>query len=161
MTAVNSNLILALAFGIGVIAGLRALTAPAVVAWAARLRWIHLQGTHFAFMGSVAAVAILTLGAVAEIINDKLPKTPPRTALPSVVIRIVMGTFAAATLSVGMGGSIEMCALLGLIGAVVGTFGGYYARTGLVKALHSPDFVVALLEDAVAVCGGLFLASRL
>jgi uncharacterized membrane protein len=104
---------------------------------------------------------ILTLAAVGEIINDKLPKTPPRTALPSVIIRMVMGAFAAATLSAGIGGSLEIGALLGLIGAVAGTYGGYYVRTGLVKALHSPDFVIALVEDAVAVCGGLFLASRL
>ncbi len=72
-----------------------------------------------------------------------------------------MGAFAAATLSAGIGGSLWIGALLGAVGAVVGTFGGYYVRTGLVKALHSPDFVIALVEDAVAVCGGLFLASRL
>jgi uncharacterized membrane protein len=157
----DSNLLLALAFGIGVIAGLRALTAPAVVAWAAHLHWINLLGTHLAFMGTIAAVAIFTLAAVGEIVNDKLPKTPPRTATPSLIIRIVMGAFAAATLSAGIGGSLWIGALLGGVGAVVGTFGGYYVRTGIVKALHSPDFVIALVEDAVAVCGGLFLASRL
>ena len=157
----NSNLVLALAFGIGVIAGLRALTAPAVVAWAAHLHWINLQGTHLAFMGTIVAMAIFTLAAIGEIVNDKLPKTPPRTATPSLIIRIVMGAFAAATLSAGIGGSLWIGALLGGVGAVVGTFGGYYARTGLVKALHSPDFVIALVEDAVAVCGGMFLASRL
>jgi uncharacterized membrane protein len=157
----NSNLVLALAFGIGVIAGLRALTAPAVVAWAGHLHWISLQGTHLAFMGSIVAVAIFTLAAIGEIVNDKLPKTPPRTALPSLIIRCVMGAFAAATLSAGIGGSLAIGALLGIVGALVGTFGGYYLRTGIVKALHSPDFVIALLEDAVAVCGGLFLASRL
>jgi len=157
----NSNLALALAFGIGVIAGLRALTAPAVVAWAGHLHWINLQGTHLAFMGSIVAVAIFTLGAIGEIVNDKLPKTPPRTAAPSLIIRCVMGAFAAATLSAGIGGSLAIGALLGIVGALVGTFGGYYLRTGIVKALHSPDFVIALLEDAVAVCGGLFLASRL
>jgi uncharacterized membrane protein len=157
----NSTLVLALAFGIGVIAGLRALTAPAVVAWAGHLHWINLQGTHLAFMGSIVAVAIFTLAAIGEIVNDKLPKTPPRTALPSLIIRCVMGAFAAATLSAGIGGSLAIGALLGVVGALVGTFGGYYLRTGIVKALHSPDFVIALLEDAVAVCGGLFLASRL
>jgi uncharacterized membrane protein len=157
----NSNLILALAFGIGVIAGLRALTAPGVVAWAAHLHWIDLQGTHLAFMGSIVAVAIFTLAAIGEIVNDKLPKTPPRTAIPSLIIRMVMGGFAAATLSAGIGGSLWVGALLGTVGALVGTYGGYYARTGVVKALHSPDFVIALVEDAVAVCGGLFLASRL
>ena len=157
----NSNLVLALALGIGVIAGLRALTAPATVSWAAHLHWIQLSGSHLSFMSSIIAVAILTLAAIAEIVNDKLPKTPPRTALPSLVIRMLMGAFAAATLAIGVGGSIEMGALLGLIGAVIGTYGGYFVRTGVVKALHSPDWPIALVEDAIAICGGLFLASRL
>ena len=157
----NSNLVLALALGIGVIAGLRALTAPATVSWAAYLHWIQLGGSHLSFMSSIIAVAILTLAAIAEIVNDKLPKTPPRTAPPSLVIRILMGAFAGATLSGGLGGSVWIGALAGAVGAVVGTFGGYDVRTGVVKALHSPDFVIALVEDAIAICGGLFLASRL
>ena len=157
----NSNLVLLLALGIGIIAGLRALTAPATVSWAAYLHWIQLSGSHLSFMSSVITVVIFTLAAIAEIVNDKLPKTPPRTALPSLVIRMVLGAFAAATLTVGVGGSIEMGALLGLIGAVIGTYAGYYVRTGVVKALHSPDWPIALVEDAIAICGGLFLASRL
>jgi uncharacterized membrane protein len=157
----GSNLILALALGIGIIAGLRALTAPATVSWAAHLGWIQLAGSHLSWMSSIITAAILTLLAIAEIVNDKLPKTPPRTAPPSIVIRMVMGGFAAAALSAGIGGSLWIGALLGAVGALIGTFGGYYVRTGVVKALHSPDFVIALLEDAVAICGGLFIASRL
>jgi uncharacterized membrane protein len=157
----GSNLVLALALGIGVIAGLRALTAPATVSWAAHLGWIQLAGSHLSWMSSIITVVIFTLAAIGEIVNDKLPKTPPRTAPPSIVIRMVMGAFAAATLSVGTGGPLWIGALLGAVGALIGTFGGYYVRTGVVKALHSPDWPIALVEDAVAICGGLFLASRL
>ena len=157
----STNVVLALAFGIGVIAGLRALTAPAVIAWAAHLRWINLAGTHLSFMGSIPAVAIFTLAAVAELVNDKLPKTPPRTAPPSFIARIVMGGLAAATLSVGGGASWLVGAVLGVIGAVVGTYAGYHIRKAIVAGLHSPDFVIALIEDVVAIGGGLFLASRL
>jgi uncharacterized membrane protein len=157
----SSNLVLALALGVGVIAGLRALTAPATVSWAAHLGWIQVGGTHLSFMSSIIAVVILTLAAIAEIVNDKMPKTPPRTALPSLIIRMVMGAFAAATLAAGLGGSVAIGALLGLMGAVIGTYGGYFVRTGVVKALRSPDWPIALVEDAIAICGGLFLASRL
>ena len=157
----GSNLVLALALGIGVIAGLRALTAPATVSWAAHLGWIQLAGSHLSWMSSIITVVIFTLAAIGEIVNDKLPKTPPRTAPPSIVIRMVMGAFAAATLSVGTGGPLWIGALLGAVGALIGTFGGYYVRTGVVKTLHSPDWPIALVEDAVAICGGLFLASRL
>jgi uncharacterized membrane protein len=157
----NSNLLFAIAFGIGVIAGLRAITAPTVVSWAAYLGWINLQGTRLAFMDSIVTAVIFSVLALAEIVNDKLPRTGARTALPSVIIRMTMGAFAAATLCIGAGGSPLVGVVLGAVGAIVGTFGGYQVRTKTVKALHSPDFVIALLEDAIAVGGGLFLASRL
>jgi uncharacterized membrane protein len=157
----NSTIILAVVFGIGIVAGLRAMTAPAVACWAAHLHWIDPHGSPLAFTSTTIALVIFTLAAIAEIVNDKLPKTGPRTALPSVVIRMIMGGLAAATLTAGAGGSIWIGALLGVVGALAGTFGGYQIRTKAVQALHSPDFVIALLEDAVAVCGGFFLASRL
>jgi uncharacterized membrane protein len=157
----NSHLVLALALGIGIVAGLRALTAPATVSWAAYLHWIQLSGSHLRFMSSIIAVVILTLAAIAEIVNDKLPKTPPRTAPPSIVIRCLMGGFAAATLACGVGGTVWLGAALGVAGALIGTFVGYFVRTGTVKALHSPDWPIALIEDAIAICGGLFLSSRL
>lgn len=156
----STSIVFALAFGIGVIAGLRAMTAPAVATWAAHLHWIDLKGSPLAFMGSIPAVAIFTLAAIGELVNDKLPKTGARTEPFQLIARIVMGGFAAATLSAGAGASVWAGAVLGAIGAVVGTFAGYQARTQAVKALHSPDFVIALLEDVVAVGGGLFLASR-
>ena len=37
-----------LAIGIGIVAGLRSLTAPAMVTWAARLGWINLTGSPLA-----------------------------------------------------------------------------------------------------------------
>jgi uncharacterized membrane protein len=157
----SSNMILALAFAIGIVAGLRALTPLAVVSWAAHLHWINLEGTRLSFMSSTVAVVIFTLLALAELVNDKLPKTPPRTAPPGIIVRFVTGGFSAAALSMAAGGSVWLGAVLGVIGALVGTFAGYQVRTRTVKALHSPDFVIALLEDAVAICAGLFLVSRL
>jgi uncharacterized membrane protein len=73
------NYLFCLAIGIGIVAGLRAMTAPAAISWAAHLGWLHLQGSRLSFMGSAIAVAIFTLGAIGELINDQLPKTPPRT----------------------------------------------------------------------------------
>jgi uncharacterized membrane protein len=112
-------------------------------------------------MGSTAAVVVFTLLAVVEIVNDKFPKTPPRTAAVSFGARIVMGILAASALGMAGGGSIPVSAALGAVGAVVGTYGGYFARTGAVRALDSPDFIIALVEDAVAIVGATFLVSRL
>ena len=72
------NYAFVLALGIGIVAGLRSLTAPAVVAWGAHLSWLNLHGSPLAFMGSTAAVAILSVLAVGELIADKLPMIPKR-----------------------------------------------------------------------------------
>ena len=52
---------LALAFLIGAIAGIRAMTAPAAVSWAAHLRWLRLENTGLAFLSYAAAVAVFSL----------------------------------------------------------------------------------------------------
>ena len=75
MTSLTLPVLLCLAFGIGIVAGLRSMTAPAAASWAARLGWIHLGGSHLAFMGSLVAVWTLSILALGELVNDKLP--PP------------------------------------------------------------------------------------
>jgi uncharacterized membrane protein len=67
-----------LAFSIGIIAGLRSMTAPAAVAWAARLGRLRLEGTALAFLGSGVAAGLLTALALGELIAVKLPRTPSR-----------------------------------------------------------------------------------
>src|SRR3989475_9441964 len=151
----SSGFALLLAFGIGIVAGLRSMTASAVVAWAAHIGWISLSGSSLAFMGSVWAVAIFTLGALAEFVADQLPAAPARTTAVPLVARIVIGLLTGACLGVAGG-----AALIGAIGAIAGAFGGYQARVGLVRALHVPDFVIAVPEDLVAVGLGLLLVSR-
>jgi uncharacterized membrane protein len=157
---VNTTAALALAFAIGVITGLRSLTAPAVVSWATHLEWLDLQPTGFAFLGYAATPYILTILAIAELVGDKLPKTPSRKAPGPFMARVVLGAFSGAALCAAANLSSAAGALLGGLGAVAGTLGGYEARTRLVKAFHLPDMVIALLEDAVAIGGGLFLVSR-
>jgi uncharacterized membrane protein len=50
--------------------------------------------------------------------------------------------------------------VLGIVGGVVGCFGGFQARTRLVKALRTPDIYVAIIEDLVAIAGSLWVVSR-
>jgi uncharacterized membrane protein len=151
---------LLLVFGIGVVAGLRSMTAPAVVAWAAYLGWINLSGSHLAFMGSVWAVAIFTLGALGEFVADQLPSTPARTTAGPLITRIVMGLLTGACVGLAAGVSLSIAAVVGAIGAILGTFGGYQARVGLVRNLKVADVVVAIPEDLIAIALGLLLVSR-
>lgn len=151
-------LILLVALLIGVVAGLRSLTAPAVVAWAAYLGWIDLHGTWASWMANIITAIVFTVLAVGELVNDKLPKTPPRTAPPIFAARIVMGGLAGAVL--GAWPHWTFTALgAGVIGAVLGTLGGYQARKRLVAAIGGKDLPIALLEDAVAILGGFAIAA--
>ncbi len=150
--------VLLLALGIGVVAGLRSLTPPAVVAWAAYLHWIKLSHTWASWVGSLVAVIVFSLLAVGELVVDKLPKTPARTAPPSFIARIVSGAFAGAV--IGAAWHYTWSALgAGMVGAVIGTLGGYEGRTRLTTAAHGRGTPIALVEDAVAVLGGFGLAA--
>jgi len=150
---------LALAFAIGVIAGLRSMTAPAVVSWAAQWKWLDLNQSPLAFLGSTVAAYILAAGAIIELIVDKLPKTPSRTALPGLIARFVLGGLSGAALCAAAHQSVVVGGVLGAAGGLAGAFGGYAVRTRLSRALKS-DLVAALLEDAVAIGVGLFIVSR-
>ena len=156
----NSTTVFALVFAIGMIAGLRALTAPAVVSWAAHLGWLNLQDSHLAWMGSIAAVAIFSILALAEIINDKLPATGSRLAPPSLVIRSVTGALAGSGLAIAAYQSLLLGILVAIVGALAGSFIGYQARHQIVAGLKIPDFPIALVEDAIAIGCGLLIVSR-
>lgn len=156
----NASEALLLAFLIGVVAGLRALTAPAVLAWAAHRNWLNLHNTPLSFMASTAAMVIFVLLAAGELVADQLPSTPSRTKPPGLIARIVLGGLSGVGIAAAGSQSLALGAVLGIAGSMVGTYGGHAARTRLVQALKVPDFVIASIEDAVAIGGGLFVVSR-
>lgn len=151
-------LVLLLALLIGVVAGLRAFTAPAVLAWAAFLDWINLSGTWASWVGHWATVTVLTIIALAELISDQMPQTPSRKTAVQFITRIVTGAFAGAVLGTAWGYQWSSLGA-GMIGAVLGTIGGYEIRTRLVRATGGRDLPIGVLEDVVAVVAGLAIAS--
>ena len=156
----SASEVLLLAFLIGVVAGLRALTAPAVLAWAAHKNWLNLHNTPLSFMASTAAVVIFFLLAAGELVADQLPSTPSRTKPPGTdCANPRRGTIWRGRRRCGRQ-SLALGAVLGIAGSLVGTYGGHAARIGLAKTLKAPDFLIAVLEDAVAIGGGLFIVSR-
>lgn len=156
----NSSLVFLLAFGIGLVIGLRSMTGPALVCWAAHLGWLNLEGSRLAFMQSTVATYGFSAAALGELIADKLPFIPNRTSPGPVFGRIVLGALSGAALCVAAGYSSAVGAILGGLGGVIGAFAGYQARAVLVKTSHLPDWVIALLEDLVAVGGGFLVVSR-
>jgi uncharacterized membrane protein len=140
---------------IGIIAGLRAMSAPAAVSWGAYLGWIDLSQTPLAFMGYSWTPWIFSVLALAELVNDKLPNTPSRKVPPQFAARVVMGALAGASLGAA-GGMLVVGLIAGIIGAVIGTYGGAAVR-GRLSAMFGRDLPAALIEDAVAVIGGLLI----
>src|ERR1700687_1940312 len=152
--------VIALSLAIGVVAGLRSLTAPAVVCWAAQWNWINLKNSSISFLASLGAAWIFSVLALAELIADKLPFTPARTKPGGLLVRIVTGGLCGAALCVSAGESIILGAILGAIGAVAGAFAGYEVRHRLVTKRNASDLVVALIEDAVAIGGAFLIVSQ-
>lgn len=153
------NTTLLLAFFIGVLAGLRSFTAPAIVGWAAYLGWLKLVRS-LSLIGSLPSVVILSVLAVGEIIVDKLPNIPNRTSPPGLIARIVTGGLTGACISVGSGQAAFAGAGLGAIGGIVGCFGGYYARASIVGSMRQPELYVALIEDLIAIGGSVLIVSQ-
>src|SRR5271169_433819 len=100
--------ILLLAFLIGVVSGLRSLTAPAVVAWATHKGWFHLQDTAFSFIGSTVALVIFVLLALVELVTDQLPSTPSRLKPPGLIARVLLGGLSGSAVAVAGGQSLGL-----------------------------------------------------
>jgi uncharacterized membrane protein len=156
----TSSIVLALALAIGLIAGLRSMTAPAVVCWGAHLGWLNLHDSRLAFLGSTAAVVIVTLLAIAELISDKLPSTPNRTAPVGLIGRFLTGAVSGAALCIAGGQSIAIGATLGAVGGIVAAFVGYQVRHRIVTQLKVKDTGVAIVEDLIAIGGAFLIVTR-
>ncbi|MDM9627829.1 DUF4126 family protein [Rhizobium sp. S152] len=143
---------------LGITCGLRAMTPPAAVAWAAHIGWLDLSDTWLAFVGSMWTLALLTLLAMTELVTDQLPSTPSRKVPQQFGARLFTGGFVGAALALPHVPWI-VGAAVGAIGAVIGTYGGAALRAKLASAFGK-DLPAALLEDAVAVCtAGLIVAA--
>jgi uncharacterized membrane protein len=136
------------------------MTAPAAVCWAAHLGWLPLSGTKLDFLARPLALWIIIVMALGELIADKLPKTPARTAPLGLSARAVLGGACGFAVATGKHTNPVVPVTVAVAGALLGAFAGYNLRRFLVAHLRLPDFVVALAEDAIAITSGLLILSR-
>jgi uncharacterized membrane protein len=148
-----------MALGIGAIAGLRSLTAPALVSRAACGKSLKLRNNGLNFLKSKRTATIFAVAGAGELIADKLPFIPNRTAPGPLAVRIASGALCAAAIYSAHRKSVVRGAILGGLGALGGTFGGYQARRLIRTRLHVPDPVIAVAEDALAIGAGTRIAS--
>jgi uncharacterized membrane protein len=151
----TAMIVLLLALLIGVVAGLRAFTALAAASWAAYFGWLPLSGTPLAFTSSVWAVGVLSALAMVEYVTDQLPMTPSRTVPMLFGARIAFGALSGAAIG-APGGWLIPGGIAGIVGAVIGTFGGHAARRQLATAFRK-DMPAAFIEDAVAIIAAVLI----
>ncbi len=150
---------LMMAIGLGVIAGMRAATAPAITA--------HILSNNpskrflkspLGFMQSKGLAIALKILAVGELVGDKLPNTPSRTEPGGVIARCVSGALAGAAIYKASGNSMLTGAVLGSGAALAATYACHSLRkeAGLKFAIFDP--FVGAIEDGIAIGGGVALA---
>jgi uncharacterized membrane protein len=147
-----------LAFLIGVVAGLRALTPAAATSWAASLGWLNLENTWLAFLGFAYTPYILSVLALIELVTDKLPTTPSRKIPIQFGARLAIGALCGGAIGL-TGGNLVGGLVAGVIGALAGTFGGSELRSRLTRANGGKDLPVALFEDVIAIGGAVLIVS--
>lgn len=150
---------LVLALLIGVVAGMRTMTAPMAIAWAARAGWLSLGGTWLAWLGWWGTPWIFTLLAIGEYVADKLPTTPSRKAPPGFIGRVLSGALCGAAIGLATS-AVPFCVAAGVLGAILGTLGGHAARMGLCRAFGA-DLPAALVEDMAAIGIAAFTVASL
>lgn len=138
---------------IGITAGLRSATPLAAISIGAWLGWIDLSATWAGFLGNIIAVIILVVVAGLELVGDQLPKTPSRKEPGPFIARVVSGALAGMLLGLPSGDWIAGL-VLGAVGGVAGTLGGYEARRWLAGQFKR-DLPAALIEDAVAIIAAI------
>ncbi len=141
----------------GAVAGLRSMMAPALLNQAARTGSIELAGTPFEFLSTQRSADIATAAAVLELVADKLPFTPDRTAVAPLLARAVSGGLAGAALFAARKKDWIPGAAVGALAAVAAAFAGYFLRRSLTRNGSAPDLLVALAEDTIAVGLGVLI----
>lgn len=150
---------LVLAGLMGLVAGLRTMTAPAAISWAAQLGWISLDGSWLAFLGYRSTAYVLTLLVFVEFVTDQLPGTPSRTVPLQFSTRIASGALCGAAIALASDQAV-LGGLVGAVGAVIGTLAGAEARTRM-AASFGWDPPAAFIEDAAAVIAAALIARTL
>jgi uncharacterized membrane protein len=144
------------AVGMGAVAGMRSMTAPAVLShYAEQYQNPPLKNTPLEALGTPEASNLLKVAALGEMVADKLPFTPDRTQLPSVAFRALSGATVGLACTESEDGYQSYGAVAGAVAAVAATYGMHRLRKDAGEATGLPNLALGLLEDAMAVSIGI------
>ena len=144
---------------LGVVTGMRSMTALAAVCWAA---WMGLIPEHgwAIWISYLAAAIVFTVCALGEYVVDTLPKAPNRTATGPAIARVVIGALVGALVATAIDEPVAGGVIFGALGALIGTWGGYWIRMTLDR-VTGRDLPVALAEDLSAIGLAILALARL
>jgi uncharacterized membrane protein len=141
--------------GMGAITGLRSTAGPAALSRAISDGRIEgLEDTPFSALSSPGVSTALQLFEIGEILVDKLPVTPSRTAPPPLLGRMASGGLVGAALFASENRRAAVGGALGAAAALAGAFAGEQLRSQVAEKLGVPDPVFALLEDGLVLLAG-------
>lgn len=144
----------AAAAGIGAVAGLRSMTAPALISVTASQGGLRLGDTPLRFLAYSATAVTIGLLAVGELIADKLPEAPNRTDPGPLAARFLSGATCGAAICLSEREDPWVGALAGGIAAIGGAFAGYQLRRLANQQGKAAAAISGTVEDAIAVAAG-------
>lgn len=143
------------ALGLGAVAGLRTMAAPAALSRAVERGDIGgLDGTPFAALGSPRISTTMRLLEIGELVGDKLPVAPSRTSPLPLLGRAAIGAFVSAALFASSGQRTATGGALGAVSAMASAYAAERLRMQITRRLGVPNVAVGLLEDGIVLFGG-------
>ena len=118
-------------------------------------------GAATSLMRSKRISTLMNTLAASEMAADKLPGMPDRTQAASLMGRAAFGALAGFAVAEYRGDPRTSAALAGAVSAVGSAFLFYHLRGWAANGTDLPDWVVALLEDAIVLTAGRQLAAEL
>jgi uncharacterized membrane protein len=144
---------------LGVATGMRTMTAMAALCWFAYLNLLPPNGWT-TWTANLVSVIVFSLLALGEYVGDTLPQTPSRLAIGPLSARLVFGALAGAIAAHALLSPVAGGVLIGVLGVLIGAFGGHRARMALTRRVGR-DLPVALCESAVALALALWAVRTL
>lgn len=144
---------------LGVVTGMRSMTAFAALSWAAWLGLVPEQGWA-TWIAHLIVVILFTICALSEYYVDTLPKTPRRTEFGPALLRVVVGALVGAMVAVAIDEPVAGGIIFGAGGAIIGTWGGFFVRMTVARIFRR-DLPAALLESASAIVFAILAIVRL
>jgi uncharacterized membrane protein len=146
----NTNL---KAIAIGIIAGMRSMSAPALTS-SYLSQNESLAGSRLGILASPTASKVLKILAAGEMLADKLPIIPSRISAGPLIARIASGAISGAAVSAADKKQAKTGVVLGGVAAIAGAYGFYHLRRKIGTDINVPDAVLGIVEDAIVISGG-------